>query len=76
MPGARPQAYAVYVDDRDNVWLSDTRAGTVVRFDPSSETFATVDVPGGAGTVRQILGRAGEVWFPSSNRNLLFVVRT
>ena len=75
LPGAGAQAYAVYVDAQDIVWLSDTRAGTVVRFDPSTETFSTVDVPGGAGTVRQILGRAGEVWFPSG-RNLLFVVRT
>jgi len=75
LPGAGPQAYAVYVDGQDAVWLSDTRAGTVVRFDPVTETFTTVDVPGGAGAVRQILGRTGEVWFPSG-RNLLFVVRT
>jgi virginiamycin B lyase len=74
LPDAGAQAYAVYVDSRDVVWLSDTRKGTVVRFDPSTETFTTVDVPGGAGTVRQILGRAGEVWFPSG-RNVLFVVK-
>jgi virginiamycin B lyase len=74
LPGAGAQAYAVYVDTRDIVWLSDTRSGTVVRFDPSTETFTTVDVPGGAGAVRQILGRTGEVWFPSG-RNVLFVVK-
>jgi virginiamycin B lyase len=76
LPGTGPQTYAVYVDDKDIVWLSDTRAGTVVRFDPTTETFSTVDVPRGAGTVRQILGRAGEVWCPSSGRDFLFVVRT
>jgi virginiamycin B lyase len=76
LPGAKPQAYAVYVDAQDIVWLSDTGAGTVVRFDPATETFSAVEVPGGAGTVRQILGRAGEVWFPSSGRDFLFVVRT
>jgi virginiamycin B lyase len=75
VPGAGAQTYAVYVDGQDIVWLSDTRNGSVVRFDPATETFTTVDVPGGAGTVRQILGRAGEVWFPSSGRDFLFVVR-
>jgi hypothetical protein len=38
------------------------------------------DAPGGrgagSGTVRQILGRAGEVRFPSSGADRLFVVRT
>jgi virginiamycin B lyase len=76
LPGNGPQPYAVYVDGQDIVWLSDTRNGTVVRFDPASEMFSTIDVPGGAGTVRQILGRQGEVWFPSSGRDFLFVVRT
>jgi virginiamycin B lyase len=76
LPGERPQPYAVYVDERDKVWLSDFGADTVVRFDPATETFATAPVPGGAGQVRQLLGRAGEVWCPASGRDLLFVVRT
>ena len=67
----------MYVDDQDTVWLSDTGSDTIVRFDPATETFSTVEVPGGAaGTVRQILGRAGEIWCPGSARDLLFVVRT
>ncbi|HEU4423179.1 MAG TPA: hypothetical protein VFR67_11655, partial [Pilimelia sp.] len=76
LPGSSPRPYAVYVVDKDIVWLSDTGADTVVRFDPASETFSTVDVPGGAGTVRQLLGRPGELWCPASARNLLFLVRT
>lgn len=76
LPGRSPQPYAVYVDDEDVVWLSDTGADTVVRFDPATETFSTVGVPGGAGTVRQILGRPGEVWCPASARNLLVLLRT
>jgi virginiamycin B lyase len=76
LPGASPRAYAVFVDDQDVVWLSDFGADTVVRFDPPTESFSTVDVPGGAGDVRQILGRPGELWCPASARDLLFVVRT
>jgi len=76
LPGNGPKPYAVYVDERDKVWLSDFGANTVVRFDPTDETFATVPVSGGAGDVRQILGRTGEVWCPASARDLLFVVRT
>jgi hypothetical protein len=33
------QAYAVYVDDRDIVWLTDFGANAIVRFDPSTERF-------------------------------------
>src|SRR5215204_6205253 len=47
--GAGPPAYAVYVDEQDVVWLSDFGADTVVRFDPVTEAFTTVEVPGGAG---------------------------
>ena len=32
-------AYAVYVDDRDAVWLTDFTANAIVRFDPPTETF-------------------------------------
>jgi virginiamycin B lyase len=76
LPGANPRAYAVFVDDLGIVWLSDFGANSLVRFDPATETFTTVQVPGGAGNVRQILGRSGEVWCPASARDLLFVVRT
>jgi virginiamycin B lyase len=76
LPGEGPKTYAVYVDERDKVWLSDFGANTVVRFDPTDETFATVPVTGGAGDVRQILGRSGEVWCPASARDRLFVIRT
>jgi virginiamycin B lyase len=30
LPGARPQAYAVYVDERDKVWLTDFGANAIV----------------------------------------------
>ena len=31
------------MDPTDKVWLSDTSADTVVRFDPATEAFTTVD---------------------------------
>ena len=40
LPGDRPQAYAVYVDERDIVWVSDWGADTIVSFDPATAAMA------------------------------------
>ncbi|HLT11482.1 MAG TPA: hypothetical protein VK028_11820 [Micromonosporaceae bacterium] len=74
LPGGNARAYAVYVDDQDKVWLSDFGANALVRFDPVTETFATVPLPGAGADVRQLLGRAGEVWGAASGQDLLVVV--
>src|SRR3954454_2539601 len=39
LPGERPRAYAVYVDEKDKVWLTDFSANAIVRFDPTTEQF-------------------------------------
>ena len=75
LPGDRPQAYAVYVDERDQVWLSDFGANAIVRFDPLSERFATFPSDRSSANVRQILGRRGEVWGAESGTDRLVVVR-
>ena len=77
LPGAKPQAYAVYVDERDMVWVSDFGDNSTRVFDPRSETF-TARYPGsGEGAnVRQILGRKGEVMLPESGTERMMVVRT
>src|SRR5919106_3489766 len=62
LPGDHPQAYAVYVDDQDMVWLSDFGANALVRFDPELESFTVFELPSPGAAVRQILGRAGEIW--------------
>ena len=62
LPGDAPQAYAVYVDDRDIVWLTDFGANAIVRFDPATERFDPVELPSEAAAVRQLHGRPGEVW--------------
>jgi virginiamycin B lyase len=68
--------YAVYVDERDKVWLSDFGANALVRFDPVTARFTRVDLPSANASVRQILGRPGEVWGAESGTDKLVVVYT
>jgi virginiamycin B lyase len=75
LPGDDPQTYAVYVDDKDIVWLSDFGANAMVRFDPETEKFTVIPLPSGGSTVRQILGRPGELWLPLSGVDKLAVIR-
>ena len=70
LPGAA-HAYAVWVDAADRVWLSDWGSSSILRFDPGAERFVTVDPGGSAAGVRQIMGRAGEVWAAESPRDRL-----
>jgi virginiamycin B lyase len=76
LPGANPQPYAVYVDERDFVWLSDFGANALVRFDPVREKFDVLALPSEAASVRQLLGRPGEVWGAESGVDKLVVVRS
>jgi virginiamycin B lyase len=76
LPGAHPQAYAVFVDDQDIVWLSDWGANALVRFDPRSEGFTAFPSPRPNAGVRQLLGRHGEVWGAESGTDRLVVLKT
>ena len=76
LPGTNPRTYAVYVDDKDKVWLSDFGANAVLRFDPATETFESWAHPREAANVRQILGRPGEVWLPESGTEHLTLMRS
>ena len=76
LPGARPQAYAVYVDDQDAVWITEWTANALVRFDPATETFDSFPHSQPGATVRQLLGRPGEVWGAMSGLDRLVVART
>jgi virginiamycin B lyase len=75
LPGERPRAYAVYVDDQDMVWLSDWGANAMVRFHPDTEKFEVFPSDRRGASVRQILGRPGEVWAPESGADRLVVYR-
>ena len=76
LPGDSPKAYAVYVDEWDIVWLTDFGANAIVRFDAETETFEQLPLPHAAGSVRQLLGRHGEIWGAESGADHLVVVRT
>ncbi|HVQ04175.1 MAG TPA: lyase [Burkholderiaceae bacterium] len=76
LPGDGPRTYAVYVDDKDMVWLSDFGANALLRFDPNGETFDSWKHPRESASVRQILGRPGEVWLPESGTEHIAVMRT
>jgi virginiamycin B lyase len=75
LPNSRSGAYAVYVDDKDRVWLTDFTANAVVRFDPNSQTFESFPSNKRGASVRQLLGRPGEVWGGESGADRLVVVR-
>lgn len=76
LPGDRPMPYAVYVDENDKVWLSDFGANALLRFDPLQETFESFLLPSPGASVRQILGRPGEIWGAESATDKLVVIRT
>ena len=76
LPGTDPHAYAVYVDERDFVWVSEWTNNLMFRFDPASEKFERITMLRANTAIRQILGRAGEVWLPESGTEHITVIRT
>ena len=68
------QTYAVYVDHKDMVWLTDFGRSGLWRFAPATARFTRVPLRAGA-SVRQLLGRPGEVWGAESGTDRLVVVR-
>jgi virginiamycin B lyase len=74
LPGKNPQPYAVFVDDKDMVWLSDFGGDAILRFDPTTEAFTPFTLATRGAKVRQILGRPGEVWLPESGADKLAVI--
>jgi virginiamycin B lyase len=75
-PGEKPMIYAVFVDDRDRIWLSDFGANSLLRFDPGKEIFERFPLPSPNAAVRQLLGRPGELWGAESGADRLVVIRT
>jgi virginiamycin B lyase len=75
LPGSNPQAYAVYVDELDFVWVTDFGSNSIVRFDPAMEVFDPYPLPTAGAAVRQLLGREGELWGAESGTDKLVVLR-
>ena len=59
LPGDRPHTYAVYVDEKGTVWVSDFGADAMFSFDPKSEAFEKFPSDKPDAAVRQLDGRAG-----------------
>ena len=76
LPGDSPRAYAVYVDEKDGVWLTDFGANTIVRFDPATRKFTSFPSDRRSANVRQLLGRPGEVWGAESGNDRLVVIKS
>lgn len=76
LPGEAPRTYAVYVDPADKVWVSDFGGNRLLRFDPQTERFEAVPSERPEANVRQLHGRAGELWAPESGTDRLVRVRT
>jgi virginiamycin B lyase len=74
LPGKSPRAYAVYVDERDDVWLTDFGANAIVRFEQKAGKFTSFPSDRRGANVRQLLGRPGEVWGAESGNDRLVVV--
>ena len=75
LPNSGAGCYAIYVDERDKVWLTDFVANAIVRFDPATEKFESFPSNRRGASVRQILGRPGELWGAESGTDRLVVVR-
>ena len=73
LPGSA-HAYAVWVDDKDKVWLTDWSTNAVVRFDPTTEKFESFTSDRSGANVRQMLGRAGEMWGAESGTDRLVMI--
>ena len=75
LPKSKDGCYAVFVDDKDKVWVSDFIANALYRFDPLTEAFESFPSNRRGASVRQLLGRPGEVWGAESGTDRLVVVR-
>ena len=75
LPKSKGGCYAIYVDSRDKVWVSDFLANAILRFDPTTETFESFPSDRRGASVRQLLGRTGEVWGAESGVDRLVVVK-
>jgi len=75
LPKGKGGCYAVYVDNKDKVWVTDFLANAILRFDPATEKFESFPSDRRGASVRQLLGRPGEVWGAESGVDRLVVVR-
>jgi virginiamycin B lyase len=76
LPGKEPHAYAIYVDERDKVWVSDSGSNAILKFDPQTSAFESYPSDKPEAAVRQLNGRKGEVWGAESGNDRLVMIKT
>jgi virginiamycin B lyase len=76
LPGSDPHAYAMFVDEKDMVWLSESSANALVRFDPRTGQFQTFALLRPHANARQMMVRPGEVWLSESGTDHLLRYRS
>ncbi len=74
LPADGARNYAIYVDERDWVWMSDFTSNNTYVFDPANESFTAIAGSGPDAAVRQILGRANEIYLPESGLDRVMLV--
>src|SRR5450830_1812767 len=72
-PGVGPRR--IWSDSKGLLWVSFWHANAIVRFDPMTEKFESFPSDRRGASVRQILGRPGELWGAESGTDRLVVVR-
>jgi len=75
LPKSKGGCYAIYVDNNDKIWVTDFVANAIIRFDPATEAFESFPSDKRGASVRQLLGRPGEVWGAESGVDRLVVVK-
>jgi virginiamycin B lyase len=75
LPKSKGGCYAIYVDGKDKVWATDFVANAIVRFDPVTEEFESFPSDKRGASVRQLLGRPGEVWGAESGVDRLVMIK-
>ena len=75
LPGQNPQPYAIFVDDKDLIWISDFGSNAIVTFDPALEKFQSFQIPSTDAQGRQSLGRPGEVLGAESATDKIMIIQ-
>ncbi|MGZ5035075.1 MAG: Vgb family protein [Usitatibacter sp.] len=73
-PGSGPHVYSVWVDGEDKVWITEWTSNAIMRFDPDTAKFESFPSDRDGASVRQMLGRPGEVWGAESGNDRLVAV--